>query len=218
MMIRIHKEGKKIVAIASLLFVALTILASTSLAFCFAAPLITLLTALLILITRFFRIPERQFINHEHTILAPADGKIVTVERVNEKEFFNDERTLVSIFMSIYDVHINWFPISGNICYFKYHPGKYLIARHPKSSELNEHTTTVIENSGHQVMVKQIAGFVARRIISYVTTEKNAVQSKEMGFIRFGSRLDIFLPPEAKITVELHQKTVGGVTPIARFE
>ncbi|MCF8346046.1 MAG: phosphatidylserine decarboxylase family protein [Bacteroidales bacterium] len=218
MTIRIHKEGKGVITIAVLITVAFAILIAAFLSLYISVPLITVLVILLTLIIRFFRIPDRHFVSDEHTILAPADGKVVAIERVVEKEFFKDERTLVSIFMSIYNVHINWFPISGKISYFKYHPGKYLVARHPKSSELNEHTTTVIENNRHQVMVKQIAGFVARRIIAYVSTDNNAVQSQEMGFIRFGSRLDIYLPTEAEISVDLNQKTLGGITPIARFK
>jgi phosphatidylserine decarboxylase len=175
------------------------------------------LASILVLLFRFFRVPRRRLRVERGAVLAPADGKVVTIEKVREDEYFNDERILVSIFMSIHNVHINWFPIGGKIEYFKYHPGKYLVARHPKSSTLNERTTVVISNEQTEIMVRQIAGYVARRIISYTTPGRTAEQSSEMGFIRFGSRLDVYLPVDAKITVSQGDTTRGGVDVIARF-
>ena len=166
---------------------------------------------------RFFRDPKRQFILNKDAIIAPADGKIVAIEEVIETEYFKEKRKLVSIFMSIHNVHINWFPISGTIKYFKYHPGKYLLAIHPKSSELNERTSIVIENSGYEILVRQIADFVARRIVCYARETGDAKQSHELGFIRFGSRVDVFLPAETHINVKIGDKTIGGVTEIAQL-
>lgn len=216
-MIRIHHEGITIVSVASLMIAMIVVATSYFFpAWLFIATLIVL-ALVLVLVFRFFRIPRRQMKIERGAVLAPADGKVVAIEKVHENEYFNDERMLVSIFMSIHNVHINWFPIAGKIEYFKYHPGKYLLARHPKSSELNERTTVVISNEQTEILVRQIAGYVARRIVSYTTPGKTVEQSSEMGFIRFGSRLDVFLPADANITVSTGDKTIGGVTAIARF-
>lgn len=216
-MIPIHREGVTIVSLTSLL-VAMTVVVTSYFfpVWLFIATLI-LLALVLVLIFRFFRIPRRTMHIERGAVMAPADGKVVAIEKVYEKEYFRDERIQVSIFMSIHNVHINWFPIGGNIEYFKYHPGKYLLARHPKSSELNERTTVVIGNEQTQVLVRQIAGYVARRIVSYSTPGRTVEQSSEMGFIRFGSRLDVFLPADARINISLGEKTTGGVTAIANI-
>ena len=212
-MIRIHREGIGIINIAALIAGALVIAASYVLHLSVFIVILALLSTIMVLFFRFFRVPKRNFLTDDGAVVAPADGKIVAVEQVEETEYFNEPRILVSIFMSIYNVHMNWFPIAGTINYFKYHPGKYLVARHPKSSERNERTTVVIKNNEREVLVRQIAGFIARRIICYANPGRKVLQSEEMGFIKFGSRLDVYLPPDAEICVTLEDKTTGGVTP-----
>jgi phosphatidylserine decarboxylase len=217
-MIYFHREGTGTISIAALIAGVLVVLSSYVLnPYAFIAVLI-LLTAIMVLVFRFFRVPKRKFLTDENVAVAPADGKVVAIEQVTESEYFKEPRTLVSIFMSVYNVHMNWFPVAGTVSYFKYHPGKYLVARHPKSSELNERTTVVIKNNQHEILVRQIAGYVARRIICYANPGRKVLQSEEMGFIKFGSRLDIYLPADAKICVKLQDKTTGGVTPIAEFK
>lgn len=171
---------------------------------------------LLLFVMRFFRDPKPA-VPGEGFIYAPADGKIVVVEKTVEGEYFKDERIQVSIFMSVWNVHINWFPVGGKQSYYKYHPGKYLLARHPKSSTLNERNTLVIKSpAGTEILLRQIAGIVARRIISYATVGKTVKLGDEMGFIRFGSRVDIFFPVGTKILVKPGQKARGLITPLAK--
>jgi phosphatidylserine decarboxylase len=215
-MIRIHREGIGIIKITALLSAALVVISTFIFEIFVFVPVLIGITFIMVLIFRFFRIPKRQFITNENAVIAPADGKIVAIEQVMEKEYFNDNRTLVSIFMSIHNVHINWFPVSGKVKYFKYHPGKYLLARHPKSSELNERTTVVIDSGIYQIMVRQVAGYVARRVVCYASPGKLVNQSQEMGFIKFGSRLDIYLPADIEIPVKIGERTIGGVTVIGK--
>ena len=171
------------------------------------------------LFLQFFRNPKRSVEKHENHIIAPADGKIVVIEEVEEPEYFKDKRRQISIFMSPFNVHVNRNPIGGQFSYFKYHPGDYLVAWHPKSSTLNERTTAVIKHSsGEEVLFRQIAGAVARRIRYYVEAGDSAEQGSEMGFIKFGSRVDVFVPMDAKIHVEMDQKSIGGKTILATFE
>jgi phosphatidylserine decarboxylase len=173
---------------------------------------------LLIIVLQFFRNPSIQITEGENLVISPADGKVVVIEEVDEDEFFKGKRLQVSVFMSPFNVHVNRNPISGIVKYFKYHPGKYLVAWHPKSSTENERTTTVIEkNSGVQVLFRQIAGALAKRIVWYVKEGQIAKQGAEMGFIKFGSRVDIFLPLDAKVKVELNQKVKGGRTILAEI-
>lgn len=169
-----------------------------------------------LIILQFFRKPARvAAINPKH-IIAPCDGKVVVIEEVVESEYFNEPRRQVSIFMSPINVHINWNPIGGLVKYFKYHPGKYLVAWHPKSSTENERTTTVVQTpTGVEVLYRQIAGALAKRIVWYVSKGQKVAQGSEMGFIKFGSRMDLFLPLDAKIQVNLEEKTTGGQTIIA---
>lgn len=171
-----------------------------------------------LIILQFFRSPKRNTpINPKH-VIAPADGKVVVIEDVEEPEYFNGLRKQISIFMSPINVHVNRNPVSGIVKYFKYHPGKYLVAWHPKASTDNERTTLVVENeAGTEVLYRQIAGALAKRICWYVKEEDKVVQGEEFGFIKFGSRIDIFLPVDAKINVDLEQKTIGGETVIAEF-
>ena len=216
---KFHREGHTILYISTLVAIAGALLLLTTLPLYAGIPLAVTLLVLLLMIFRFFRIPVRRgFTADESLVLAPADGKVVVIEKTREGEYFNDQRIQVSIFMSIHDIHINWFPVSGTLIHYSYHPGKYLVARHPKSSTLNERNTIVIQNSQITLLVRQIAGFVARRIIFYPNPGDAVIQSGEMGFIRFGSRLDLFLPENVEILVRQGQQTKGGTTPIARIK
>src|SRR5690606_10616755 len=173
---------------------------------------------LLITILQFFRSPSRDIQRDEKTMLCPADGKVVVIEETQENEYFKDKRLQVSIFMSPTNVHVNRNPISGIVSYFKYHPGKFLVAWHPKSSTENERTTVVVKKSNEvEVLFRQIAGALARRIVWYVKQGDKVNQGEEFGFIKFGSRVDVFLPIGTKITVNIGEKVVGGKTVIARF-
>ncbi len=163
----------------------------------------------------FFRIPNRELTRDENLVIAPADGKVVVIEEVYEPEYFKDQRLQVSIFMSPLNVHQNLNPISGVVKYFKYHPGKYLVAWHPKSSTLNERTSYVISNGKTELLTRQIAGAMARRIAYYVKEGDSVEQTKEFGFIRFGSRVDVFFPVGTKVNVKIGDITQGGVTVLA---
>ena len=166
----------------------------------------------------FFRNPNREiFIPEDGAIYAPADGKIVVIEEVYEPEYFNTKRLQVSIFMSPTNVHVNRNPISGTVDYFKYHPGKYLVAWHPKSSTENERATTVISNDNVEILLRQIAGAMAKRIKTYLEVGEEVIQGKDMGFIKFGSRVDLFLPLDAKLDIKIGQKVKGNKTVLARF-
>lgn len=170
-------------------------------------------------IVNFFRFPNRIIIRDDNTILAPADGKIVVIEETEEPEYFKDRRIQVSIFMNIFNVHINWFPVNGIIGYFKYHKGNFAAAYLPKSSTENERTTIVIEcNNGKTILMRQIAGAMAKRIVSYAPVGGKAHQDQHAGFIKFGSRVDLFLPLDTKIEVKLGQKTTGSQTVIGTFK
>ena len=153
----------------------------------------------------------------DNVIYAPADGKIVVIEQTEENEYFNDKRLQVSIFMSPTNVHVNRNPISGTVNYFKYHPGKYLVAWHPKSSKENERTTVVIDTGEAEILMRQIAGALAKRIVNYLEEGDEVEQGKDMGFIKFGSRVDLFLPIGTKLEVEIGQKVKGNKTIIARL-
>ena len=171
------------------------------------------------LFAQFFRNPARNTVLNTNHVIAPADGKVVVIENVEEPEYFKGTRKQISIFMSPLNVHVNRNPISGVVSYFKYHPGKYLVAWHPKSSTDNERTTTVIKNDdGEEILFRQIAGAVARRICYYVGTGDTVKQGEEMGFIKFGSRIDVFVPTDSKITVDIDQITRGGETVLAELK
>jgi phosphatidylserine decarboxylase len=174
---------------------------------------------LFIVIVQFFRSPKIKISKNEAQVLSPADGKVVVIEETTETEYFKDKRIQVSIFMSPTNVHINRNPIGGIVKYFKYHPGKYLMAWNPKSSTENERTTVVIEGrNGVELLFRQIAGALARRIVWYVKEGKQVEQGDEFGFIKFGSRVDVFFPLGTKINVNLGDKVKGGITVIAEFE
>lgn len=175
-----------------------------------------LILVFFILILQFFRNPKRITKLDDCHIIAPADGKIVAIEEVEEPEYFKDKRHQISIFMSPLNVHITRYPVSGVVKYSKYHPGKYLVAWHPKSSTLNEHTTIVVKNETvGKILYRQIAGALARRIVNYAKVESQVIQGADAGFIKFGSRIDIFVPLDMKINVSLNDKVVGGKTIIA---
>ncbi|HMU77773.1 MAG: phosphatidylserine decarboxylase family protein [Bacteroidetes bacterium] len=178
--------------------------------------IVTLVFFLLIL--QFFRYPKRNITRNENYVIAPADGKVVVIERTEESEYYKDKRIQVSIFMSPINVHANWYPMSGKIKFLRYHKGKYLVAWHPKASTENERSTIVVEkDSNKTILLRQIAGALAKRIVYYPRENDLVKQGAEMGFIKFGSRVDIYLPLTAKINVELNQKTKGGVTVIAEL-
>ena len=170
----------------------------------------------LVLVLQFFRNPKRETLVNENHIISPVDGKVVVIEEVFEKEYFKDKRLQVSIFMSPINVHVTRYAISGKVVFSKYHPGKYLVAWHPKSSELNERTTVVLENNTvGKILYRQIAGAVARRIVNYAKIGDKAIQGADAGFIKFGSRVDLFLPVGTKLNVAIEQVIKGGVDKIA---
>lgn len=169
------------------------------------------------MILQFFRSPKRDQTIGDRLVIAPCDGKVVVIEQTTETEFYKDKRIQVSIFMSPLNVHINWYPISGIVKFLRYHEGKFLVAWHPKASTENERTTMVIEKVGFSVLVRQIAGAVAKRIVYYPHENDKVKQGSELGFIKFGSRVDLYLPLDAKINVAIGQKTTGGVTVIAEY-
>ena len=174
---------------------------------------------LYLLVLNFFRNPKRVTVLNDKDIIAPVDGKVVVVEEVVENEYFKDKRRQISIFMSPLNVHVTRYPISGEVLYSKYHPGKYLVAWHPKSSEENERTTIVVENNTvGPILYRQIAGAVARRIVNYAKVGQEVVQGQDAGFIKFGSRIDLFIPIDMKVHVSLDQKAKGGKTIIASVE
>lgn len=216
---RIHEEGT--IAI----FVTLAIIAIVTFVVNWFCPRQTVWHGLLYafqlivltLIVRFFRVPIwRKTTMEEDTVLAPADGKIAANEVVMEDEYFHEERRQISIFMSIYNVHVNFFPFDGEVTYYKYHPGKFLVAFNPKSSSDNEHNTIVLKDKkGREILVRQIAGFVARRIVCDLKAGDEAIVGEELGMIRFGSRVDVFLPLDAEVKVKIGDKTVGKETVLA---
>ena len=213
-----HKEGFRIIAVTFLIFAALSILVHFKIENdILQKGLFLVLLILVVLILQFFRNPKRNFILNPEQVLSPVDGKVVVIEEVYEKEYFKDKRLQVSVFMSPLNVHVTRYPVGGNIVYSKYHPGKFLVAWHPKSSEENERTTVVVKSEAFgEVLHRQIAGALAKRIVSYATAGQEVSQSSDSGFIKFGSRVDIFLPLGTKINVKLNQKVVGGVTVVAQ--
>ena len=212
-----HKEGYKIILIATLSIGVGIILIENFIEINWLNKLITIIFLMFyLLILQFFRNPKRNTILNDHTIIAPVDGKVVVIEEVFEKEHFKDKRIQVSIFMSPINVHVTRYPISGNINFSKYHPGKYLVAWHPKASEENERTTIVIENQiVGEILYRQIAGALAKRIVNYAKPNEEAEQGADAGFIKFGSRVDLFLPLNAKIKVKINDKVRGGEQIIA---
>lgn len=213
-----HKEGAKIIMIA----LAIAVFVIIGVDYVFSTPWLIKLVQIiaflgLILVLQFFRNPNRHLTNiDDHLILAPVDGKVVVIEEVYEPEYFKDRRLMVSIFMSPINVHVTRYALNGVVKYSKYHPGKYLVAWHPKASEENERTTVVIDNPVYgEVMYRQIAGALAKRIVNYAIVGDRAVQGDDAGFIKFGSRVDLYLPLGTEIDVVLNQKAKGNKTVIS---
>ena len=217
---KIHNEGFKIITLFFLL------LAGIDFVLIYFIPIAWIWSILVgasiiffYLIVSFFRVPKRAVTIDGNKILAPSDGKVVVIEEVQETEYLNDKYTQISIFMSPLNVHCQWYPINGIVKYFKYHPGKYLVAWHPKSSTENERTTIVVEDAeGRQILFRQIAGAVARRIVYFGKEGDEARQDKEAGFIKFGSRIDVFIPLKSTINVKINQNVVGSQTVLATFD
>lgn len=214
-----HKEGAKIILISTTTFVVLLLggsyLIGNEHPWILKTAQITLLL-LLLLVLQFFRNPDRRIHPSDELILAPVDGKVVVIEEVFESEYFKDKRLQVSIFMSPINVHVTRYPVSGKVNYSKYHPGKYLVAWHPKASTENERTTVVIENPVFgEILYRQVAGALAKRIVNYAEEGTQVTQGDDAGFIKFGSRVDIYLPLGTQLNVQLNQKAIGNRTIIA---
>ena len=212
-----HKEGTKIIFISILLMIATVVLADYFIAIFWIQKAVQII-ALILLVTvlQFFRNPQRITALNDAHIIAPVDGKVVVIEEVFEGEYFKDQRLQVSIFMSPINVHVTRYAMSGKISFSKYHPGKYLVAWHPKASTENERTSVVIENTEFgEILYRQIAGALARRIVNYAEVGTQVVQGEDAGFIKFGSRVDLYLPLGTKINVKLNEVAVGGKTIIA---
>ncbi|HKZ68396.1 MAG TPA: phosphatidylserine decarboxylase family protein [Chitinophagaceae bacterium] len=217
----IHKEGYPTLALSAIILGVINLLSFYLLSFDY--PVITAIIfivtlGLFIFLISFFRIPKRVHTANENAIVAPADGKVVVIEEVQADEYFTDRRIQVSIFMSPLNVHVNRNPVGGEVIYSKYHKGKYLVAWHPKSSTENErHSVAYRSSNGKEILVKQIAGALAKRIINYLQAGQKVKQGEEMGFIKFGSRVDVLLPLDAKINVKIGDMPKGGVTVIAEW-
>lgn len=215
---RLHKEGYAIVAIAVFIYLLVNYLVGLTGETVFRVFILLSTLPILLLTIRFFRYPHRKITPAPKSVISPADGTIVAIEETTENEYFMDRRLQVSVFMSVYNVHINWNPVPGEVTYFKHHSGHFMAAYLPKSSTLNERATTVIRMAdGTEVLVRQIAGAVAKRIITYSQVGKKVEQKDELGFIRFGSRVDIYLPVGTKVNVELCQEVIGSQTILAEF-
>jgi len=216
-MLHFHREGYKIIAITFAFVISGILLADTYIDLVWISKSIQIvLLVFLILILQFFRNPKRTTQINDDQIIAPVDGKVVVIEEVEEAEYFKDKRLQVSIFMSPINVHVTRYALSGVVKYSKYHPGKYLVAWHPKSSTENERTTIVVENKSFgPVLYRQIAGALAKRIVNYAVEGEQVVQGTDAGFIKFGSRVDVFLPLNTKLNVKIGDKVKGGVQVIA---
>lgn len=215
---KINKEGYQIISTTLIILLIIT-----ALCYWFLPCWITIIVAIIALlavtfVSAFFREPARPLHQDPNTVFSACDGKVVVIEEVEENEFLNGKCIQVSVFMSLTNVHVNWFPVGGKVLYFKHHHGKFMVAWHPKSSEDNERTTTVVECGKHRILFRQIAGFVARRIVSYAVVGNTAEQNSKCGFIKFGSRIDLFLPTDSEILVKLGDKVTGSQTPIAKLK
>lgn len=214
----IHKEGYKSILVTAIIFAVINLASFYFISF--SLPVVSWLIfivtlALLLFIISFFRVPNRQLTKGDGLVVCPADGKVVVIEEVFDEEYFKDKRLQLSVFMSPANVHVNRNPVSGEVVYNQYHKGKYLVAWNPKSSTENERHSVVIRHVKGEILVKQIAGAVAKRIVNYLTVGQKVEQSAEMGFIKFGSRVDILLPVGTKVNVQLNEVVKGGVTVLA---
>lgn len=216
---KLHREGRPTMMIAMalivLVFITTEYLIDNSV---IGSVLWAIVVFLVLFLMYFFRVPSRTLTFSEGDVIAPADGKVVVIEEVEEPEYFKGKRKQVSIFMSPLNVHVNRFPIAGKVSYAKYHPGEFLVAWHPKSSTLNERTTVVVQSDKGEVLYRQIAGALARRIVMYAKQGMTVNQNQESGFIKFGSRVDLLLPLDAEIHVSVGDKPKGGVTKIATLK
>jgi phosphatidylserine decarboxylase len=216
----IHREGFKSISIAALIFVTINLLTFNFISpnapvLCWFIFGITLLVLLFII--SFFRIPKRTTLKNEHAIYSPCDGKVVVIEEITDVEYFKDKRIQLSVFMSPANVHVNVNPVAGEVKYSQYHKGKYLVAWDPKSSTENERHSVVLGNDRITILVKQIAGAVAKRIVNYLQAGQKVEQGAELGFIKFGSRVDLILPVGTKINVKLNEKVQAGITVLAEY-
>lgn len=215
-----HKEGHKIILFTAIFLIAVNAISYFSInTYWVKFSILAVSILIFLMILQFFRNPKRVAQYNNVQILAPVDGKVVVIEEVFEKEYFKDMRLQISIFMSPINVHVTRYPIGGTVKYSKYHPGKFLVAWHPKSSEENERTTVVVDNPVvGEVLYRQIAGAMAKRIVNYAEVGQEVLQGSDSGFIKFGSRVDVFLPLNTKITVKLNDKVKGGLSVMANFE
>ena len=212
----LHREGRGTILTVTLLVAFINGLVFSTVTSSWISFLVAAVSLLFwVFILSFFRIPSRKLTIQDNAIIAPADGEVVVIEEVQADEYFSDRRIQVSIFMSPFNVHVNRNPVSGEVVYSQYHPGKYLVAWHPKSSTENERHSVVYRAQGKEILVKQIAGALAKRIVNYLQPGQTVKQTEEMGFIKFGSRVDLLLPMDAKIQVNMGDKPKGGVTVIA---
>ncbi|MBM3445434.1 MAG: phosphatidylserine decarboxylase family protein [Bacteroidetes bacterium] len=217
---RIHKEGIPTIALTILLVAGLKYLSNHFIGtewIWLQYSVDTVLVCFTLFIISFFRIPNRSFHYSEHEIVSPADGKVVVIEEVFDEEYFHEKRLQISVFMSPANVHVNRYPIDGEVVYSKYHPGKYLVAWDPKSSTDNERHSIVVKNNKAVILVKQIAGALARRIVNYAEVGKSVKQNQELGFIKFGSRVDLLLPLDAKPAVKIGDKVKNGISVLATY-
>lgn len=217
---RIHKEGIPTIAITTVLVALLSYLSNQWMPsdwVLLSYIINTVLVVFLLFIISFFRIPNRTFHYSEHEIVSPADGKVVVIEEVFDEEYFHEKRLQISVFMSPANVHVNRYPMDGEVIYSKYHPGKYLVAWDPKSSTDNERHSIVVKNNKAVILVKQIAGALARRIVNYAEVGKNVQQNQELGFIKFGSRVDLLLPLDAKPAVKIGDHVKNGISVLAAY-
>ncbi len=215
----LHKEGYKILVNTLLILLGVNLLSMYLIPdyFFIIKGLLVISVIVYILVIQFFRNPKRKTVLNENNILSSVDGKVVVIEEVEESEYFKDKRLQISVFMSPLNVHVTRYPIGGKVLFSKYHPGKYLAAWLPKSSTENERTTVVVQNNKGTILFRQIAGAMARRIVNYAKQDDQSIQGSDSGFIKFGSRVDIYLPIGTKVNVEIDQKVRGGETVLAEF-
>lgn len=216
----IHKEGYTTITIAGVIYILINYLTFSFLSYnipALAWVVFTITTGIFVFIISFFRLPKREMTSGERLVTSPCDGKVVVIEETVDEEYFKDRRLQISIFMSPANVHVNRNPMSGDVLYSQYHKGKYLVAWDPKSSTENERHSVVIHNPVATILVKQIAGAVARRIVNYLKPGQRAAQNEELGFIKFGSRVDVLLPPGTKVNVKIGDVVKGGVTVLAEM-
>ncbi len=217
----IHREGYKTIALSGIIYLVLCMLNFTFLSYKYpvlAWILFIATTAVFLFLISFFRVPSRNMTREENSIIAPADGKVVVIEETVDPEYFKDKRLQISIFMSPANVHVNRAPVSGEVIYSQHHKGKFLVAWDPKSSTDNERHSVVIRHGKAEILVKQIAGALAKRIVNYLKAGQKINQTAELGFIKFGSRVDLLLPPGTEVDVKLGQNVQGGITVIARLK